>query len=448
MFVNTHAPKSSNTAVGRHFSLAILVAAISLSCAFAAIADEFERPPINYSESTPDNVISALQAKIDGGEVELEYAGRRGYLASVLNQLHVPPESQMLVFSKTSLQRQRISPSTPRAIYFNDDVYVGFCQSGTVLEISAVDPQLGTVFYTLDQEQVERPEFVRQTDSCLLCHSSSRTEGVPGHVVRSMYVDMGGEPIYSAGSYTVDHTTPFEKRWGGWYVTGTHGGQTHLGNLITQGRTILKAHENVQGQNVTSLRERLDTDHYLAPTSDIAALMVLEHQTLVHNRLTRANFETRQALHYQEEMNRMLGKEADQPLESVERRIQRAGDLLVEAMLFADETELTAPVHGASKFSERFADSGPRDSQGRSLRDLDLEHRLLRYPCSYLIYSRSFDALPEVVRSYVYQRLWNILANGDDAEEYEHLSAADRRAIMEILRDTKSGLPDYWRRDS
>ena len=186
-------------------------------------ADEFEREPILYSESTPDNCISRLQQRLDAGELTLTHEGDKSYLPSVLKALEVPVESQMLVFSKTSLQMRRISPRTPRAIYFNDDVYVGFCQSGDVLEISAVDAQLGTVFYTLDTEEKEKPQFERRTDNCLVCHSSSRTEGVPGHLVRSLYVDAGGQPLLSAGSRMVDHTTPIEHRWGGWYVTGSHG---------------------------------------------------------------------------------------------------------------------------------------------------------------------------------------------------------------------------------
>jgi len=196
-----------------------LLLAMSSFAAVARADDEYERPPIDYSRATPDNCISQLQARLDTGEAKLPYADKAGYLPALLELLGVPVESQMLVFSKTSLQRHRITPRTPRAIYFNDNVYIGYCHSGDVLEISAVDPQLGAVFYTLDQHDEERdqqsPQFTRQTDNCLLCHASSRTEGVPGHTVRSLFVDTSGQPIFSAGSYTVDHTTPLEQRWGG-----------------------------------------------------------------------------------------------------------------------------------------------------------------------------------------------------------------------------------------
>lgn len=428
----------------RHFCTALLPAVLCLAANHAA-ADEFERPPIEYSQTAPDNRVSRLQAQLERDEAKLEFAERTGYLPALLAALDVPVDSQTLVFSKTSLQRDRISPRTPRALYFNDDVYVGYCHSGDVLEISAADSEVGTAFYTLDQRAVEKPRFTRQTDSCLICHSSSRTEGIPGHVVRSLFTSSSGEPIYSGGSRTVDHTTPLADRWGGWYVSGTHGEQTHQGNLLIRGKEVPTPLDNSQGHNVTDLSERFHVDGYLAPHSDLIALMVLEHQTLVHNRLTKANFTTRQALHYQESMNRALGEAEDHQFESTLRRISSAGDRLVEAMLFVDEAELTAPLEGTSQFAKTFPSRGPRDSQGRSLRDFDLRKRIFAYPCSYLIYSEAFDDLPEEVAEYVWHRLWNVLTQEADAEKFAHLSAADKRAIVEIIRETKPQAPEYWR---
>jgi len=407
--------------------------------------DEFERPPIEYSASTPDNAVSALQTRIEQGKAKLEYEPELGYLVSLLEALEIPAESQTLVFSKTSMQRHCISPRTPRAIYFNDDVYIGFCQAGKVLELSVADSRLGTVFYTLDQSQEESPKFIRQTDSCLLCHSSSRTAGIPGHLIRSLFVDPSGLPILSAGSHTVDHTTPFEKRWGGWYVTGTHGEQTHQGNLVIRGKEDPYRVDNKAGQNVTDLKELVDLGDYLTPHSDIVALMVLEHQTLVHNRITQANFTTRQALDYEAKMNQALGEPADNRLDSTTRRITGAGNDLVEALLLVGEAKLTAPVRGTSGYAEWFAQQGPRDSKGRSLREFDLERRLFKYPCSYLIYSRAFDELPPEMHDFVWRRLWEILSGEDDSKEFAHLSPEDRQAIREIIRDTKPNLPEYWK---
>src|SRR5262249_46659298 len=152
----------------------------------------------------------------------LEFADEFGYLPSVLKEFKIPVSSQMLVFSKTSLQRDRISPRTPRAIYFDDDVYVGFCRLGEVMEVSVADTKLGTVFYTLRQQPPAKPQFTRHTENCLSCHAS-RHQGIPAHMVRSVFPDRDGNPILSGGSYRVDQTTPIKNRWGGWYVTGTHG---------------------------------------------------------------------------------------------------------------------------------------------------------------------------------------------------------------------------------
>jgi hypothetical protein len=425
----------------RHLVLILpfLLASVTLG------GDDFERAPIKYSESVPENCVSQLKLRIDRGEKILTYTDDGGYLSSLLKALEVPVESQMLVFSKTSLQARRISPQTPRAIYFNDDVYVGYCQSGDVLEISAADPQLGAVFYTLNQQRTESPRLERRVDNCLVCHSSSRTEGVPGHLVRSLFVDAEGQPIFSAGSRMVDHTTPLEHRWGGWYVTGKHGSQTHLGNLVARGGNVLRPIDNVQGHNVVRLNDRLTVSNYLSPHSDIVALMILEHQVLVHNRLTKANFSTRQALDDDALMQRTLDESTGRRIDSTNRRIQSTGDELVDALLMVGEAKLTAPISGTSGYAEKFMHAGMRDGRGRSLRDLDLTGRLFKHPCSYLIYSKAFDGLPRESQDYVWRRLWKILSGEDKSEKYSHLVESDRRAIMEILCETKASVPEYWR---
>lgn len=425
-----------------HTALPLLFAFASLSWA----VDEFEQTPIQYSLSTPNNCISKLQTQLARKNIKLAHDPDHGYLPSVLKALDVPVESQMFVFSKTSLQLRYITPKTPRAIYFNENVYVGYCQSGDVLEISAVDPQLGTVFYTLDQQPSKAPHFERQVDKCLICHSSSRTGRVPGHLVRSLFVDTAGHPMFSGGSHSVDHSTPMEQRWGGWYVTGQHGSQSHLGNLVIRGKDAPRNVDNSQGHNVQNLHDRLDVERYLSPHSDIVALMILEHQTMAHNRLTRANFTTRQALDYESALNKALGEPHDKRQDSTNRRIQSAGDDLIDCFLMVDEIKLLAPISGTSGYAEKFAKSGIRDRHHRSLHDLDLSTRLFKYPCSYLIHSQAFDELPAEMRNYVLDKLWTILSTENGPKKYAHLSRTDRQAIMEILIETKPGLPDYWKR--
>ena len=401
---------------------------------------DFDQAPINYTRSIPDNRVSALQKKLDAGRARLAYEEDHGFLKAVLRELDVPLSSQVLVFSKTSLQRQRIGPKTPRAIYFNDDVYVGFCWRGDVVEVSAADPKLGTVFYTLDQEDTRAPRFRRRGDSCLICHGSSLTQSNPGHLLRSLYADREGLPLLSLGSVRVDQTTPFEQRWGGWYVTGTSGKQMHRGNLIVPPRTREPPANNPAGANVTDLRSAFTVANYPTAHSDIVALMVLEHQTEMHNRITRAGFETRLALYQQEEFDRLLGRKSRGLSESTASRIRSCCEPLLEYLLFGKEARLTEKVRGTSKFAEEFAARGPKDRRGRSLREFDLQRRLFRYPCSYLIYSRAFDGLPAQAKEYVGRRLLEVLDGKDRSPEFAHLGAADRKAIREILGETRPGL--------
>jgi hypothetical protein len=410
----------------------------------AARADDFDQEPICYSSATPDNAVSRLQQRLAAGAAVLQREDGLGYLRDLLRELKVPVSSQMLVFSKTSLQRHRISPRTPRAVYFSDEVSVGFCQKGDVLEVAAADPKLGLVFYTVDQ-YAKAPRFERQTETCLLCHGSSATRGMPGLLLRSVYPDRDGLPVLSLGSHRINHGSPFAERWGGWYVTGTHGDQQHLGNLIVPARGARLPADNRAGMNLTSLKGRIDTGAYLSGHSDIVALMVLEHQAEAQNLLVQANFLTRQALFAEAALNRELKQPPGERWESTTRRIKAAGEPLVQYLLFSGEAPLAAEVHGTSGFAEEFAQAGPRDRRGRSLHDLDLKRRLFRYPCSHLIYSQSFDALPAEVKDHVWRRIWEVLTGRDNGKEFAHLSPADRQAIREILLDTKPDLPPYWR---
>jgi hypothetical protein len=406
-----------------------------------------ESEPIRYEAPPMKDPVARLQQRIDGGETELEYTTPGGYLLSVLKQLHVQPSSQTLVFSKTSFQFQLISPANPRALYFSDDAYVGWVQGGDVLEVSAVDPERGAMFYSLDQRQTEKPRFVRR-DECLQCHASPRTLGVPGHLVRSVYPDAQGLPLLQAGSFLTDDASPFRERWGGWYVTGTHGAMRHMGNAWVPDTSRPDHLDMELGANVTRLQDRVNLSRYARPSSDLVALMVLEHQTKLHNLLTRTNWETRIALHQQKDMNRALGLPSDQWLDSTRRRINSQVEDLLKYLLFTGEVRLEAAVAGTSGFQEDFPKSGPRDRHGRSLRDLDLKTRLFRYPCSFLIYSEAFEALPQAARDQLYLRLHEVLTRKDQNQEFASLSGDDRTAIREILLDTKSGLPDSWKVNS
>jgi hypothetical protein len=270
---------------------------------------------------------------------------------------------------------------------------------------------------------------------------------VPGHTIRSVYPDRNGDPLLALGTHRVDQTTPIDQRWGGWYVTGTHGKQTHLGNVHFKNRNDRETiASNSPGQNVTKLGEHFDTSAYLTPHSDIVALMVLEHQTEMHNLITRAGMQARLALHDQMLLNKELGRAPDYPSLSAQGRIRSVGEALVRYLLFAGEAKWTDKITGTSTFAQDFAKRGPRDSKGRSLRDFDLQSRLFKYPCSYLIYSDAFAQMPGEMKEYVYQRLHDVLIDRDYTLHATHLTGADRQAILDILRETKKDLPAYWQK--
>jgi hypothetical protein len=403
----------------------VLLAPVLAAEAFQSPYD-FEHGTIAYTTSVPSDAIARLQSRIDSGETKLQFDPAHGYLPAVLQELKVPKTSQSLVFSKTSLQLFLISPDTPRAIYFSDDLYIGAVQASPILEIAAMDPKLGAVFYTLPQKETAKPQFQREFLACLLCHDTPVTNEVPGLMALSVLTDRSGNAIPSAGTAPMSDRTPFKERFGGWYVTGTHGTQRMWGNLtvpvtketIGDPKTYLKRLNLEPGANVTSLASRFDTKPYLTPHSDLAAQLVMTHQTRIHNLLTRTRYDVAAAGSNQE-------------------RIRQAVEPLVRGMLFVWEAGLDAPVSGTTTFAEDFARQGPHDRKGRTLRDLDLNKRLLRYPLSYLVYSEQFEGLQAPAREQFFRRVREILTGQDTSKDFSNLSETDRKAILEILTDTK-----------
>jgi hypothetical protein len=334
----------------------------------------------------------------------LESADRSQLLKTLLDALSIREESQMLVFLSGSLQNQRIRAGNPRALYFNDSVSVGWVRGGFI-EIASQDPTKGTVFYTAGASL--QPLIMRENDRCLVCHFGGRTNGVPG------MIEPGG------------HKRPLDQRWGGWYVTGQLGPLRHLGNVDQA--TFLKNPDARAPEHLASLTSTFDTSGYLTPHSDVTALMVFEHQMQMMNLLTRIGWETRVA--------KQEGR-----LDAQRAVIRDRVEQVVDYMLFVDEAPIRSRIEGSTSFAAQFSGRGPRDQKGRSLYQLDLATRLMRYPCSYMIYSKQFDQLPAEARAAISRRLWAVLSGTERDRKYQHLSSADRTAIIEILRDTKPDL--------
>jgi hypothetical protein len=413
--------------------------------------DDFEQEPIRYSATAPDDAIRKLEAQLRAGEVHLQGSDAE-IVRALLAALHVPPESQTLVFSKTSFQRQEISPTRPRALYFSDDVYVGWVPGGLV-EVACIDPQLGPVFYRFDPGDEPTtpaaPRFVRDQE-CLSCHGGQFIRGIPAVFVRSIHVDARGEPLLRFGTTLVDERTPFADLWGGWYVTGTHGSARHRGNVVERVEKEQLVAEPGASANVTDLAGRVDLRDYLARGSDLVALLVLEHQLTMHNRITRAGFQCRRMMRYQAGVQRDLHETVtDVPTyASVLGVFDHCADDVVAGLLGKEVAPLPeGGVAGDPAFQRAYLAKALRSAAGDSLRDLDLKTRLFRNRCSPLIDSDSFAALPEPLRVRIYARLAAALRDDGGDPRYAYLETPERARIVAILRATHRGLPAGWRAD-
>jgi hypothetical protein len=409
----------------------------------------FTDEPINYRSNDLNDPVAKLQKRLEKGEANLQYEPKNGYLRSVLQLLDIPVSSQTLVFSKTSFQYKKISPETPRALFFNDDVYVGQVHEGKALEFVSFDPMQGAIFYLLDEQKTEHPVLQRAELDCTQCHIAASTRNVPGVLLRSVFTQPGGTLVAKTPQYITGQQSPIGERWGGWYVTGTSGSLTHLGNVTVQDADHANQLDKAAGTNISDLSKFFDTSAYLSAHSDIVAHLVLAHQTQMHNLITQTNYQTRMAVYNEAAKNKLAGIPEDTPLsEAARRKYEVPAEELVRYLLFANEAPLTSPVKGDSGFAEEFAARGVRDAQGRSLRDFDLQTRIFKYPCSYLIYSDAFDSLPRPAKEYVYRRLLDVLTGRDQSPDFASLTTKDRKAVLDILAATKPGFGEVWKQYS
>ena len=398
-----------------------------LSAQFDDSPFDLDHPAITYRTRPSSSVVDALNARVQAGQVSLPYDDTTGYLKPVLSALNVSVDSQIVVFSKTSLQSNVIQPRNPRVIYFNDSVVVAWVRGGFI-EIAAHDPAQGAVFYRVLRSMTGPPALFRD-DGCLQCHNSFATLGVPGFLAKSIPSALDGNPLPWLGNYLTDHRSPITERWAGWYVTGKAGTSRHLGNAPVVDRNIDDVKIEDANLNLADLRSRFDTSGYLSPHSDVVALLVFDHQIRMMNLLTRIGRQARTLAHDGRSDTAIVTALRDTAIETV------------DYVLFVDEAPL-AGVSGTSGFAESFIKRGPRDSKGRSLRDFDLKQRLFTNPCSYMIYSEAFAQLPLAAKRAIYQRLWDVLSGSVRAPKYTRLSAADRDRIIEILRETKRDFAD------
>jgi hypothetical protein len=420
--------------------------------AATALRYDYEYPLIGYADRPTHNPIARLQERLDRREVKLEFHEGRGYLDSLLQVLGIDPSSQTLVYSKTSLQFDLIRAATPRAIYFDDDTYVAWIPDTRIIEITTMDSAQGPVFYTMPNVDPTATQLDRETSRCLTCHDtfSMMGGGVPRFLFMSSPVTTTGEPLTTDISQDTTDATPLSERWGGWYVTGKPDGLTHLGNIVITGsaRTVPTAADLLKMKvkrpgTLANLDALFDTKPYLTDHSDIVALLVFEHQVYIEDIITRASYKARTLVASANDGQSADALGWDDLPAKARPMVQSMLEPLVKALLFANATALPGKVTGSSGFDRWFQTQGPRDTQGRSLRELDLRTRLFRYPLSFMIYSHGFDGLPTYAKDYVYRRLEDILAGRDRSEPFMRISPEDRATALQILTATKPAFASF-----
>jgi hypothetical protein len=400
----------------------------------AAETEQYEQEPFNYSDTAPRDGVSLLEKQISSGELKLGSTDRE-VVEGLLRRLQIPVESQLLVFSRTSFQREQIRAEHPRALYFNDNCYVGWVPGGLV-EITALDPVLGPMFYTFAPAAAQTNAarcFIRETD-CLRCHGGTFIRGIPGLLARSTFPDDQSDPITRFGSEVVDLRTPFTNRWGGWYVTGFDSENLHRGNRLFSGQS-----NKSETAKVMPLTDRFDVKAYLAEgSSDVVALLVFEQQLTIQNALTRASLDCRRMLDYQEKLQVAFKTPVtEEPeYESVKSVFEHTAQDVVDDLLFKDEAALPPGIRGSTAFQKAFLANARKTSDGNSLKDLQLNGHLFRNRCSYLIYSESFRGLPAPLKRRIYARLARALRAGEPDPRYAYLDSAERGRILSIIRET------------
>jgi hypothetical protein len=413
--------------VTNYWWLVALAVLANASDAQASGYDDIDAPPHSYRQRAPTDRFTRLKAAFESGQIPLDRSNEKAFVRSLLEALEIPATSQMLVFSTTSLQLSLISPSNPRALYFNDDTYLGYVPGGRV-EIVSLDPELGGIFYIFDVPKDAGPLRIERSERCMNCHAAADTGHVPGLVIKSVVPGPAGGSLTAHRQEQTGHDIPLDLRFGGWYVTGRHNITSHWGNLTGRlaAGTLTKI-PNPPG-------ERFRFDKYPVATSDILPQLLLEHQAGFVNRVVEAAYRARTALH--------AGNGNPTPVQSAE--LDDQAKIVTRYLLFADEAPLPGAVEGDAAYKTDFLRTRRAIPSGASLKDFDLRKRLFKHRCSYMIYSPVFSSLPSEMKQRIYQRLDEGLDMDRPNKEFAYLPTEEKKAIREILKATLADLPRGW----
>ncbi len=407
----------------------IAVTILGIGTALAA-TDLWDLPPLRYSEANSNDPIARLAAELAKGERKVDGTTPLEKLRFVLKLLEIPEESQILVFSKTSKQNSLIHPGNPRCLFFNENSYVGYVPGGDI-EVITHDPLLGSVYYLIGTgDHPHALQIKRDNSDCLSCHGTARTESIPGVLVRSVFPDENGQPLLSLGTFLTDNSSPLRERWGGYYVTG-RSSLPHLGNRTYQESDDRELPQ--ESPELMTLAGKIDVSRYPRPTSDIVSLMLLEHQCQLHNQLIAAGMNYRR-IHW---LQKLLDPAVDPDAGLAGKQADESARKIVDLLLFENEADPgESGVEGDPAFQDAFARRFPKSSAGRSLADFQLGTRLFKHRCSYMIYSKTFEALPARIKSAVIGRLHQVLESEPADGNHPGIKASERHKIAAILQET------------
>lgn len=404
--------------------------------------NDYELEPHGYFSKEAKDPVTLLMKRVQQGEVQIKEPNGKPLVERLLRELGLDRDTQVLVFSRTSLQRREVSYSNPRALYFNESVYLGWMPDGRI-EIASFDPELGPIFYFQRELDDKSSPLLERTRSCLGCHAGDATNFLPGSLGRSVYPDQSGRSLRSIDDYRRSgHHIPLHDRYGGWFVSGNHGSMRHMGNAIASRKGGKITIDREQYANIEKLDRFFSTDAYPAPGSDIAALLVFDHQVTMHHRLVEAAYRARQSLFD----SKLDPGETDVSKLNEGRSIDEfieGRDKVVDYLLFREETPIPE-VSCDPGFRRAFNANRITDSRNRSLKDLQLKGRIFENRCSYMIYSPTFEQFPPMLKGAIYERIHEILTAPGPIEGFEYLGKAEKRRILEILHETKDDLPAGW----
>lgn len=410
---------------------------LSILMTSAAVAAETKEPrvidfrsaPHSYLDAQPKDRFAELLARAQKGDVKIDTSSDKAFLSSVLGALNIPVSSQIMVFSASSLQSEIINPRNPRALYFNEDTYVGWVPGG-LIEIIAADPQMGPMFYVFNRLRPGGPvPDVQRSQKCMNCHAGNATRRLPGLIAESLLVSRAGSSLETYRRDVQGHQIPLEDRFGGWHLTGEH----HLPSTRA----------NMMGVPSGGKTEKVpvppgqfsDLSLHLLPTSDILPHLIHEHQIGFENRLVYAIYTLRQLKH---EGKGMLDAAAKAEIE------ERAQEL-ARYIMFADEAKFPAQgMIGDAAYTQDFLRDRKATKAGLSLKDLDMKTHIFKHRCSFMLYTDTWREAPKELKERVYYHMAGYLREQPDAQ-HAHLAPGERRAIRDILKETVADLPAWWR---